>query len=64
MAQDVEIERGGDAERVIISGLQPYRILGKVNAQQQRGVMRADAAQKPHGLGGREIAERGARVEE
>jgi len=67
VAQDVQVEGGGHAQRVVIGGVERGFILGQVDADQDaaiRPALRAQALQEGLRILGREIADRGAGIEE
>ena len=66
VAQDVAIERRGDAKRVVVRGLEACDILLRIRTDQQAAAepaVRTDASQEFERVLGREIADARARVE-
>ena len=65
VAQQVEVEGRGDAQRVVVGGLQHVRRLDAVDADQQRAARCGGVrlAQQPQRGVGREVADARARVE-
>src|SRR5262245_52643960 len=58
--EQIEVERRGDAARVVVGHVKPARVLFEVHADDQVSVGRqavAERLQKAHGLGGGEIAD-------
>src|SRR5690606_35829611 len=61
VAQHIEVERSGDAQCVVISGLQQLDVLDEVQPEQQppaATTLRAQPLQKDQCLSRREIAQR------
>src|SRR5678815_3158356 len=66
VAQQVEVERRGDAERVVVGGLEHGRGLDEIDADDQAAAARlcTNPAQEGERLLGHEVADAGPGIEE